>query len=146
MRTMRAMRRSITVVDMAVDDSPRVRSEALPLAIILDRELILSVQSAVVCSTGRVRKCSQLVDHRRVIGGRTLLDPDECRGYHCRRIISYCIHTRTLIRESDIDLSQHLSDWRMHSRKEDRAAAAASGNRFSAGVRGNFRKNGRDRA
>lgn len=30
--------------------------------------------------------------------------------------------------------------------KEDRATAAASGNRFSAGVGGNFRKNGRDRA
>jgi len=78
--------------------------------------------------------------------GRTLLDPDEYRGYHCRRIISYCIHTRTLNRESDIDLSQHRPDWRMHSRKEDRATAAASGNRFSAGVGGNFRKNGRDRA
>lgn len=39
------------VVDMAVDDSSRVRSAALPLAMILDRELILSVQSAVVCST-----------------------------------------------------------------------------------------------
>lgn len=80
MRTMRAMRRSITVVDMAVDDSPRVRSEALPLAIILDRELILSVQSAVVCSTGRVRKCSQLVDHRRVIGGKDSIGPGRVSG------------------------------------------------------------------
>jgi hypothetical protein len=67
---MRAVRRSITVVDMAVDDSSRVRSAALPLAMILDRELILSVQSAVVYSTRRVRKCSQLADHRRVIGGK----------------------------------------------------------------------------
>jgi hypothetical protein len=42
---------------------------------ILDRELILSVQSAVVCSTRRVRKCSQLMDHRRVIGGQDSIGP-----------------------------------------------------------------------
>jgi hypothetical protein len=60
--------------------------------------------------------------------GRTLLDPDEYRGYHCRRIISYCIHTRTLNRESDIDLSQHRPDWRMHShaRKTERQRQRAA--------------------
>jgi hypothetical protein len=43
-RTMRAMSRSIMVVDMLADVSSRVRSRALPLATMLDMELIFVVE------------------------------------------------------------------------------------------------------